>query len=283
MNFFSFNQTKAQTKLFVSELERPISKGFQKGSHQAPLAKGLAQNTLNAMVEIAPDLIEEGLKVISSTIAGLSQDYTSETILRKNIDGDEEEEIFIPKHLTIVRTNFKSDVNEEKRCRDNFGGGSACQDLEDEKLLIELDIISSDDNKAFYFQPKSYFYNGKDSKGKPIHEITLYFAFVEATKNITDYDTLTYQKIITFKDLTNNHRYLFKQKDRSYDTTYQSAWISSEAEKKGAYTIVLKVEEKRYSSKLATTINKIYKKHENTLKAKINKEIKEQLEKKLKN
>ena len=282
MNFFNFNQTKAQTKLFVSELEAPISKGFQKGSH-APLSKGLAQNTLNAMVEIAPDLIEEGLKVISSTIAGLSQDYTSETIVRKNIDGDEDEEIFIPRHLTIVRANFKSDINKEKRCKDNFGGGSACQGLEDEKLLIELDIISSDDKQAFYFQPKSYYYEGKDTKGKSIHEISLYFAFVEASKNITDYDALEYQKIIIFKDLDHNHRYLFKQEDRSYDTTYQSAWISSEAEKKGAYTIVLKIEEKRYSSKLATTINKIYKKHEDTLKKKINKEIKEQLEKKLSN
>ncbi len=43
--------------------------------------------------------------------------------------------------------------------------------------------------------------------------------------------------------------------------------------------MIIKIEERRYSRPFASTLNKIYKNHENGLKNRINKEIKEQISK----
>ena len=113
--------------------------------------------------------------MISSTIAGFTEDYSNKTVLYKNIDGDINEPIFVPKHITLIRANFNNNF-----CGDNYGDKeSGCHDLDDRKLHIELDIVQSHDAQNFYFQPTYYYYIGMDNKGKRIDEINISFAFVE--------------------------------------------------------------------------------------------------------
>jgi len=270
MTFFS--KSKTPTKMFVSHLFAPKSKGdiFQKKSLDITHIRNVVTNKIT---QIAPELIEEGFKLLSSTIAGFTEDYSNKTVLYKNIDGDINEPIFVPKHITLIRANFNNNF-----CGDNYGDKeSGCHDLDDRKLHIELDIVQSHDAQNFYFQPTYYYYIGMDNKGKRIDEINISFAFVEATENISDYKALKFKQVINLKDLDNNYEYNFKQENGSYDTTFQSPWISTELSKRGAYTIVIEIEEKKYSKPFATKLNKVYKKHEDELKNRINQEIKEQL------
>ncbi|HHB94197.1 MAG TPA: hypothetical protein ENK88_03540 [Campylobacterales bacterium] len=149
--------------------------------------------------------------------------------------------------------------------------------MDDRKLHIELDIVQSHDLQNFYFQPTYYYYIGMDNKRKKIDELNISFAFIEASENISDYSALKFKQIISFRDLDNSYEYHFKDGNCNYDTTFQSPWINSELSKKGAYTIVIEIEEKRYSKPFATKLNRVYKKHEDELKNRINQEIKEQL------
>ncbi|NEW61514.1 hypothetical protein GSY74_09490 [Sulfurovum sp. bin170] len=278
MSIFNFNK-KTQTKMFVSELSAPKKASvIAKSAGDGVVSKGGISTIIS---EIAPELIEEGFKVLSSTIAGFTEDYKSETVVRKNINGDEREDIFLPNHISIIRANFPLDINDEDNsCFDGYGEKPNCQELSDRKLQIELDIIKSKDESSFYFQPKSYYYCGRDRSNKKMDELNLSFAFVTAQESISDYSSIEFKEIISFKDLEDEHDYNFKIRDKKiYDTTYQSAWIGSELSKKGSYTIVFKIEERRYSKPFAKTLNRIYKKHEDELKKKINKEIKEQITK----
>ena len=277
MSIFNFGN-KTPTKMFVSELSAPKTKSvIQKGGIVSK--GGISAMVVKKITEIAPELVEEGLKVLSSTIAGLTEDYKSETIVRKNINGESHETIFLPPRISIIRANFPKDINDdENSCFDGYGNDeNRCKNLSDIRLQIELDIIMSGDGKAFYFQPSSYFYCGKDNSRKKIDELNLSFAFVTAHENISDYNSIEFREIISFKDLEDEYEYNFKIDKNRYDTSYQSPWIGSELSKKGAYTIVFKIEERRYSKPFAQTINRIYKKHEDELKSKINKEIKHQL------
>lgn len=279
MSIFNFSN-KTQTKIFVSELSAPkeasvIEKGgvVSKGAISAMVAKQIT--------EIAPELVEEGFKILSSTIAGFTEDYTSQTVVHKNINGESHKGIFLPSHISIVRASFPKDITDDRdNCFDGFGDETnRCQKLHDKKLQIELDIIKSEDGRFFYFQPSSYYYCGKDNKRKEIDELNLSFAFVTAEENISDLNSVEFREIISFKDLEDGHNYSFKKDKNIYDTSYQSPWIGSELSKKGAYTIFFKIEERRYSRPFAQTLNKIYKKHEDELKKKINQEIKNQLSK----
>ncbi|SFV56219.1 hypothetical protein MNB_SV-12-686 [hydrothermal vent metagenome] len=273
MSIFNFNK-KTQTKIFVSELSAPKKATVIAKSTGGVVSKG---GISTIIAEIAPELIEEGFKILSSTIAGFTEDYTSETVVRKNINGDDKEDIFLPNHITIIRANFPLDIKDNS-CFDGYGEKLNCQKLSDRKLQIELDIIKSKDKSSFYFQPKSYYYCGRDQSNKKIDELNLSFAFVTAQEGISDYNAIEFKEIISFKDLEDGHDYNFKIEDKEiYDTTYQSAWIGSELSKKGSYTILFKIEEKRYSKPFAKILNRIYKKHEDELKRKINKEIKEQI------
>ena len=267
-----FSKNKTPTKMFVNRLSAPKSRGsFNKKSFNQ-----IKREITHSIVEIAPELVEEGFKMLSSTIAGLTEDYISKTILYKNIDGDIDDNIFVPDRIKIIRANFG---HQDNSCSDNFTSqdDEKCYRLPDRKLHIELEIKKSRDNQSFYFQPLYYFYKGVDDRGKRIDEVNLSFAFIEATENITDYNSLEYRPIISFKELDNNIGYRFIREDGTYDTTFQSPWISSELSKKGAYTIVIEIEERRYSRPFSRTLNKIYKKHEVELKNKINQEIQKEL------
>jgi len=267
-----FNKSKATTKMFVSHISAPKTKGdlFQKKGIDIP---SLANVVKKKVTEIAPELIEEGFKLFSSTVAGFTEDYKTETILYKNIDGDETMPIFIPKHITLIRAFF-----EENSCSDGYGDGdNGCMKLKDKKLHIELDLVQSHDHQNFYFQPTYYYYIGKDNNNKSIDEISIYYAFVEASEDLDDFDDIEFKQVINFKDVNHNQEYSFKLNNNQYDTTFQSPWIHSESHKKGAYTIAIKIEEVRYSKPFAKTLNKIYKKHEDELKKKINQEIKREL------
>ena len=267
-----FSKPKTPTKMFVSHLSAPKTKGniFQK--------KGLdithiRNEVTGKITQIAPELIEEGFKLLSSTIAGFTEDYSNKTVLYKNIDGDIDEPIFVPKHITLIRADFNN-----SSCSDGYGDKeTSCHKLDDRKLHIELDIVQSHDAQNFYFQPTYYYYIGMDNKRKKIDEINISFAFIEASENISDYSTLKFKQIVSFRDLDNSHEYSFKQENGNYDTTFQSPWINSELSKRGAYTIVIEIEEKRYSKPFATKLNKVYKKHEDELKNRINQEIKAEL------
>jgi hypothetical protein len=268
-----FSKSKTPTKMFVSQISAPKPKGelFQKKS-----IEGIRTTVTHTVSEIAPELIKEGFKLLSSTIAGFTEDYTLTTVVHKNIDGNISNSIFIPSQIRIIRADFSRD----NMCHDNFiEHREECHDLENRKLHIELDIIKSKDMQTFYFQPSYYYYIGVDNRDKKIDKINLSFAFVEASENISDYKSVNFKNIISFRDLDSGVEHIFKREDGTYDTTFQSPWISSELSKKGAYTIVIKIEEKRYSKHFAKTLNKIYKNHENELKNRINQEIKEQLSK----
>ncbi|MCH9739818.1 MAG: hypothetical protein K0U38_03115 [Epsilonproteobacteria bacterium] len=274
MSFFSASKT--QTKIFVNQLEEIKSKSL--GEQKQTGRKGLNPISMatEALIEIAPDLIDEGLKQLSSTIKAFSEDYTSETFLHKNIDGDSKESIFIPKYITIIRADFTSD---NMLCHDGFTmPNEQCDKIESPELRIDLEIKLSDDHQAFYFQPLNYFYVGKDTKNKKIDEINLSFGFISATENISNVKDVELKQIINFNDLENSHKYSFKE-DKHYDTTYQSPWISSESSKKGPYTMLFKIEERRQSSEFRKNLHKIYDKHEDTLRKRINKDIKVQLDK----
>jgi len=277
MSIFGFGNKRA-TKMFISEL--PIFK--EVSMQNQVVSKGIISTVVaQKIIEIAPELVQEGFKLFSSTIASFTQEYISETIVHKNIDGDSKRGIFLPSSITIVRANFPKDINSKKNnCFDGYGNTpNSCKELSDRKLHIELDIIKSLDEDSFYFQPSSYFYCGKDNSRKRIDELNLYFAFVTADENISDWNSIKFQKIISFKELEDEYDYNFKiDKDR-YDTSYQSPWIGSELSKKGAYTMIFKIEEKRYSKPFAKTLNKIYKNHEDELQKRINQEIREQLKK----
>jgi hypothetical protein len=275
---FLFGSPKTQTKLFVSHLSEPKEIALQEKS--IPTKGGILPSSpiTTAVLELAPELIEEGLKVVSSAIEAFTKDFISETIVHKNIDGGEHNEIYIPPHIDILRAKFEHN-SEDNVVKDAFEEEfNDYSKLKERGLQIELDIQMSQDQKAFYFQPKRYYYIGQDKKGHKIDEINLFFAFVPASQEITDYDKLTFQKIITFKDLENNELYNFKN-TKNYDTSYQSPWISSESDKKGAYTMVFKIEERRYAKAWMQSLNGIYKNHEEQLKEKINKEIDEKLKK----
>jgi len=273
-----FKTPKTQTKLFVSHLRKPKEstpqqKAITKGGITPP------SSISTALLELAPELIEEGFKVISSTIEAFTRDFTTETIVHKNIDGEEYNEIYIPNHIDIVRSNFHKESQKEV-IYDDFGDKpNDYTQLKERALQIELDILLSQDQKVFYFQPKSYYYIGHNTQGNKIDEINLSFAFVPASENVTDYKTLNFHKIITFKDLENKELYNFKKSLNNYDTSYQSPWISSESDKKGAYTMVFKIEERRYAKKWVQNLNGIYQNHEEQLKEKINNEIDERLKK----
>lgn len=271
MSIFNFSK-KTPTKMFVSKLSAPKKNSVIAKS--GVVSKGIVSTIVT---EIAPELIEEGFKVLSSTIAGFTEDYTNQTIVRKNINGDNQNKIFLPERISIVRASFPKD-SKDSPCFDGYGEeDDNCKKLDNRKLQIELDIIKSKDGDAFYFQPRSYYYCGKDNKRKKIDEVNLYFAFVTTSENISDYNSVDFQEIIKFKDLEDDYDYSFKIDERSYDTTYQSPWIGSELSKRGAYTILFKIEERRYRQAFAKTINRVYKKHEDELKSKINREIKQQL------
>jgi hypothetical protein len=262
-----FNRTKAQTKMFISNTKAPKKKGLE--THQK---KGLhipsKKEMLDKAIEIAPELVEESFKLLSSAIAGFTEDYTSETILFKNIDGDDSLPIFIPKHITLIRAEFEDDNS----CNDNYGDKeSGCMSLEDKrKLHIEINLKKSDYTQNFYFQPTHYFYTGRDENNKTIDEINISFAFIEASKAISDFKDIDFKKVISFKNLNNNQDYEFYKQN---DTTFQSPWINSEVSKVGPYTIAIKIEERKYRKPFASTLNKVYKKHEDDIKKRINREV----------
>lgn len=263
--------------MFVSELSAPLMKSGISHQKADTSERNVGSVAKDVLIELAPDLINEGLKLLSSSLAAFTQDYTSETIVHKNFNGDPSAAIFIPRHISIIRASFPFDMK-ESLCGDNFGSSNDITGLENRVLQIELDVIKS--KEAFYFQAKSFYYEGKDTKNKLIDEINLSFAFVTAEKNLSDPESLKFHHLMSFKNMESGHDYNFKIESKRYDTTYQSPWISSEFSKKGPYTMLFKIEEKRYSKPWASSINRIYKKHEITLEKKINQEIQEVLAKK---
>ena len=276
---FLFGSPKTQTKLFVSHLSQPKTNSIQEKSIQTKGGISPTTQIANAVLEIAPELIAEGFKVVSSAIEAFTQDFTSETIVHKNIDGSERKEIYIPNHIDIVRAKYEHNCQDDVVNDDFAENFNDYSKLKERGLQIELDIQLSEEQDIFYFQPRSYYYVGQDRKGNKIDEINLFFAFVPASEEIKDYNTLNFHKIITFKDLENKELYNFKKSTNNYDTSYQSPWINSESDKKGAYTMVFKIEERRYAKAWVQSLNGIYKNHEEQLKEKINNEIDEKLKK----
>jgi len=57
------------------------------------------------ITHIAPELIEEEFKLLSSTIAEFTEDYSNKTVLYKNIDRDIDEPIFVLKHINNQKEN----------------------------------------------------------------------------------------------------------------------------------------------------------------------------------
>ncbi len=269
-----FYKNKTPTKMFVNQLSAPISKGY---ISQKKSIEKITTAVTQTVSQIAPELVQEGFKLLSSTISGFTEDYISETIVHKNIDGDTTGNIFVPEYIKIIRADFS---DENILCHDGFlKTDKKCYKLPNRKLHIELDIKKSHDKKSFYFQPSYYYYIGVDNKNKKIDEINISFAFIEASENISDFNSIDFKPIINFKDLDNKIGHKFRKENGTYDSSFQSPWIGSELSKTGAYTMIIKIEERRYSRPFASTLNKIYKNHENELKNRINKEIKEQISK----
>ena len=149
--------------------------------------------------------------------------------------------------------------------------------LSEKELHIEIDIIPSQNNDAIYFQPKFYYYQGRDIAGNSVDEIMLAFAFVPAGESISAYEQLTYQSIIHFKQLQNHQAYTF-QSESGYDTTYQSPWIIPHLSRSGPYTLVVGIQEIRKGNSFAKLLQDLYEKHDEELSSAIKAEIRKALE-----
>lgn len=265
---------KMQTKLFVNQLERDkANRVVEKAAAPKVQSKGSPTGMLtDAVIAVAPDLIEEAFSQFSSVMQAWSQEYVQTTYLHKNIDGSDDEEIFLPHYLRILRGDFSATP---PLCQDGF---SIDEKPDTPALLIDIETKLSEDQKSFYFQPLCYRYNGRDITRARIDEIRLSYAFVHASDKTIEHDQMAFTRVLSFADLNRDQEYAFLD-NGIYDTTYQSPWISKELTKKGPYTIVFKIDEIQHRSKFRQSLHKIYKNHESKLQEKINKDIQTQLEK----
>ena len=283
MSWFNTNRKVHPTKMFVNYLpEVPETKNmnFSKtrsfSTSMLSAALGAQGMAISMFVNAAPKLIDEGLKLVSETINKFAQKDVTRTTVKRNFDILNPVKISLPSRITLVRGNFASDVNEEGK-NEVFGDGekktfNRVPLLGEKELHIEIDIISSKDSSAIYFQPKSYFYNGLDREGDDITELVLAFAFVPVGKSTLNVKNLAFQNFLHFSTLTPNEHYNFKS-ESGYDTSYQSAWMPVPLQDNVPYTLVVEIQEIREGNSFAKLLQTVYSENETYLKSELNEKV----------
>ena len=281
MSWFSNNRKIYPTKMFVNYLpEVPKTKGisFSKtrsfSTSMLSTALGAQGMAVSMIANAAPKLIDEGLKLVSETINKFAEKDVTRTTVKRNFDILNPIKVSLPSRITIVRGDFAPNASSEG---EQFGDGdkkdrnqAIC--VGEKELQIEIDIVSSKDNSAIYFQPRSYFYNGLDREGDTITELVLAFAFVPVGKSILTVNTLAFQNFLHFSALNPNEHYSFKS-ENGYDTTYQSSWMSVPLENNVPYTLVVEIQEIRQGNSFAKLLQTVYSENQTYLKSEINQKV----------
>jgi len=281
MSWFSNNRKNYPTKMFVNYLpEIPETKGinFNKtksfSTSMISAAFGAQGMAVSMIANVAPKLIDEGLQLVSETINKFAQKDVTRTTVKRNFDVINPVKVSLPSSMTIVRGNFSSTLNSKG---ETFGDGEQKSQnqatlIDNKELQIEIDIISSKDNSAIYFQPRSYFYNGLDREGDNISELVLAFAFVPVGKSTLNIENLKFQNFLHFSTLNPNELYEFKSKS-GYDNTYQSSWMSVPLENNLPYTLLIEVQEIREGNSFAKLLQTVYQENRTYLKSEINDKV----------
>ena len=281
MSWFNTNRKVHPTKMFVNylpEVPETKSMNFSKtksfSTSMLSAALGAQGMAVSMIANAAPKLIDEGLKLVSETINKFAQKDVTRSTVKRNFDILNPVKVSLPSSITIVRGNFAPNDQAEGEL---FGDGEKKSQnqaicLGDKELQIEIDIISSKDSSAIYFQPKSYFYNGLDREGDNITELVLAFAFVPVGKSILNINTLEFQNFLHFSALNPNEQYNFKSKS-GYDTTYQSSWMSVPLNNNVPYTLVVEIQEIREGNSFAKLLQTVYTENQTYLKSEINQKV----------
>jgi len=287
MSWFSSDRKVYPTKMFVNYLpDIPETKNMTFSKTRTlsgtilSTALGAQGMAVSMVANAAPALIDEGLQLVSETINNFAQKDVTKTTVKRNLDILNPVKVSLPSQITLVRGNFASDLNAEGEI---FGDGekktrNQVPLLGNKELHIEIDIISSKDGNAVYFQPRHYFYNSIDREGDTITELVLAFAFVPVGKSALNVGNLEFKNFLHFSTLEPNVEYDFKS-DSGYDTTYQSPWMPVPLNENTPYTLVIEIQEIREGNSFAKLLQTLYQENESYLKTKLKskaKEIKEQ-------
>ncbi|CAA6803667.1 MAG: Unknown protein [uncultured Sulfurovum sp.] len=259
------------TKMFVNYLTEVTQKN---GSIQTKsLTAAIAPIALDMVLTAAPKLADQGINFVAHTLESLAIDKAFPTIVRRNFDVIKENQLSLPRKITIVRGDFAHEHNKQGEI---FGDGEDKNDnqvilLANKELHIEIDIIQSKDKSALYFQASSYFYLGKSPEGHNTDEIVLSFAFLPAGQSIVNPEK-DFQHFLHFEALKPKQQYNFKSKS-GYDCSFQSAWISQPLQKVSPYTMVIQIQEIREGNSFAKLLQTVYLENEQNIKNRINTKI----------
>ena len=280
--FWSMNKSTKiyPTKMFVNYLPE-ISKKTQGDSIQTKsiggsllsVAMGAQGIALDMILTAAPKIIEQGMNLMAKTLESLASDKAFPTIVRRNFDTIDPKKLSLPSKITLVRGDFAQNNDMQGEV---FGDGEARSRnqvvlLGNKELHIEIDIIQSEDKSAIYFQASSYFYTGQSPEGHNIDEIILAFAFLPAGQSIVN-PQKDFKNFLHFEALTPNQQYTFKS-DSGYDTSFQSAWITTPFEEVMPYTMVIKIQEIREGNSFAKLMQTVYLENESDIRTKLNKKV----------
>ena len=281
MSWFSNNRKIYPTKMFVNylpEVPQTKSMSFSKtksfSTSMLSAAFGPQGMAVGMIANAAPKLIDEGLKLVSETINKFAEKDVTRTTVKRNFDILNPTKVSLPSRISIVRGNFASSVNAKGEI---FGDGekktqNQASLLGEKELQIEIDIISSKDNTAIYFQPRNYFYNGLDREGDNISELVLAFAFVPVGQTALNVENLEFKNFLHFSALNPNEQYNFKS-ESGYDSTYQSSWMPVPLEHNVPYTLVVEIQEIREGNSFAKLLQTVYQENRTYLKSEINEKV----------
>jgi len=281
MFWSSHKSTKVYpTKMFVNYLPE-VAKEKKDDSIQTKsiggsilsMALGTQGIAIDMLMTATPKLIDQGMNLMAKTLESLADDKAFPTTVRRNFDIIDPENFLLPSKISLVRGDFAS--NNEMQ-GEVFGDGKSRSRnqivlLGNKELHIEIDIIQSDDKSAIYFQASSYFYKGQSPEGHNIDEIVLAFAFLPAGQSIVDPEK-DFTNFLHFEALKPNQQYTFKS-DSGYDTSFQSAWITTPFEEVIPYTMVIKIQEIREGNSFAKLMQTVYLENERDIKTKLNNKI----------
>ena len=280
--FWSMNKSTKiyPTKMFVNYLPE-VSKEKKGDTIQTKsiggsilsMALGTQGIAIDMLLTAAPKLIEQGMNLMAKTLESLAEDKAFPTTVRRNFDIIDPKNFLLPSKISLVRGDFAANNNMQGEV---FGDGKSRSRnqvvlLGNKELHIEIDIIQSDDKSAIYFQASSYFYKGQSPEGHNIDEIVLAFAFLPAGQSIVDPEK-DFTNFLHFEALTPNQQYTFKS-DSGYDTSFQSAWITTPFEEVMPYTMVIKIQEIREGNSFAKLMQTVYLENESDIRTKLNKKV----------
>ena len=275
------NNKKYPTKMFVNYLPEitkktkgEIATTKSMGSSMLSAALGAQGIALDMVLTAAPKLIDQGMELMAKTLDSLAKDKAFPTIVRRNFDIINPTKPSLPSKITLIRGNFAPNTSMQGEV---FGDGETRSRnqvvlLGNKELHIEIDVIQSKDKSAVYFQPSSYFYIGESPEGHKIDEIVLAFAFLPAGQNSLPKQA-DFKNFLHFEALLTNQQYIFKSQS-GYDTSFQSAWITTPLNDVEPYTMIVQIQEIREGNSFAKLLQTVYLENESNIKTKLNDKVK---------